>query len=206
MDVNNKEYAAFKDNFVNVFHKLAPKKTKIFRSNQKPNVSKTLSLAIMTRSRLKNKADKIQLSSDKKIIKKVNLATKLNKQYKKEYFKNIEENTESKNFWNKCKPYFSNKWNSCDFKILLTENEEIINESAKVANVFNSYFESVKEFLDLFNWVPEPYDQDSVESIIQRFSHHPSFIKIKQNIKISKTNIFHTSNSWFCEKHYKRII
>ena len=36
------------------FHKLAPKKTKNLRSNQKPNVSKTLSLAIMTRSRLEN--------------------------------------------------------------------------------------------------------------------------------------------------------
>ena len=105
------------------FHKLAPKKTKNLRSNQKPNVSKTLSLAIMTRSRLKNEADKIQLSSDKKIIKKGNLATKLNKQFKKEYFKNIEDNTESKNFCNKCKPYFSNKWNSGDSKILLTENE-----------------------------------------------------------------------------------
>ena len=54
--------------------------------------------------------------------------------------------------------------------------------------MFNSYCKSVTEFLDLFNWVPEPYDQakDSVESIIQRFSHDPSIIKITQNIKISK--------------------
>ena len=40
--------------------------------------------------------------------------------------------------------------------------------------------------LDLSNLAPEPYDQakDSVERVMQRFSHHPSIIKIKQNVKI----------------------
>ena len=71
---------------------------------------------------------------------------------------------------------------------MLIENEEIINESTKVANVFNSYFESATESLNLFNWATEPYDQvkDSVDRIVQNFSLHPSIIKIKQNIKILK--------------------
>ena len=71
---------------------------------------------------------------------------------------------------------------------MLTENEEIINESTGVANVFNSYFESATESLNLFNWATEPYDQvkDSVDRIVQRFPLHPSIIKIKQNIKILK--------------------
>ena len=116
------------------------------------------------------------------------MVTKLNSNFKKEYLKNIEDNTDSKNLWNKCKPYFSNKYNNGDSNILQIENKEFINESAIVANVFNSYCELVTESLDLFNWTPEPYDQvkGSVESIIQRFSHHPSIIKIKQNIKTSK--------------------
>ena len=64
----------------------------------------------------------------------------------------------------------------------------MINESPKVANVFNSYFNSVTESHDLFNWAPEPCDQakDSVKRIIQRSLHHPSIIKIKQNINILK--------------------
>ena len=68
-----------------------------------------------------------------------------------------------------------------DSKIFVTENEEIINGSAKVANVLHSYFESVTESHDLFNWAPKLYDQakDSVERIIERFSHHPSIIKMK---------------------------
>ena len=75
---------------------------------------------------------------------------------------------------------------------MLIENEEIINESAKVANVLHSNFESVTESLNLFNWTPKPDDQakDSIERIVQRFSHHPSVIKIKQNIKILKKNSF----------------
>ena len=46
------------------------KKQKCFRGNQKPHVSKALRLAIMKRSRLKNKANKTQLSSDKQNYKK----------------------------------------------------------------------------------------------------------------------------------------
>ena len=52
--------------------------------------------------------------------------------------------------------------------------------------MINSYSESVTESFNLLNWAAEPYDQakDSVERIVQRFSHHPSIIKIKGNIKI----------------------
>ena len=73
------------NNFVNVFNKQAPKKTKFFWGNHKPHVFKTLRLAIMKRSRLKNKANKTQLPSDKQNYKKQrNLVTVLNKLFKKE--------------------------------------------------------------------------------------------------------------------------
>ena len=119
-------------------------------------------------------------------------------QFKKEYFDNIEDNNDSKKFWNKCKPDFSNKYINGDSKILLIENEEIINESAKVASVFNSSLESVTESLDMFIWAPEPDDQakELFKRIIQRFSHHPSFIKIKhQNFETFLKIFFHTSSS-----------
>ena len=65
LDVNSKGYAAFGDNFVTILNKHALKKTKKFRGNHKPHVFKTLRLAIMKRSRLKNKTNKTQLPSDK---------------------------------------------------------------------------------------------------------------------------------------------
>ena len=65
LDLSNKDYAVFEDNFMNVLNKNAPKKAKTFMVSYKPRVSKTLRLAIMKRSRLKNKANKTQLPSDK---------------------------------------------------------------------------------------------------------------------------------------------
>ena len=55
-----------------------------------------------------------------------------------------------------------------------------MNESAKVANVFNSYLESVTEPLDLFNRAKASTSWPST-----CFSYRPSIIQIRQN-KISK--------------------
>ena len=126
---------------------------------------KNLRLAIM----------KLTYLAINKIVKKKNepnLVTKLNKQKNISIISKITL-TDSKNFCDKCNnfatsAYFSNKYNSGDSKIFLTENEEIINEKTKAADVFNSYFESVTESLHLFNWPLEPYDQvkDLVDRII----------------------------------------
>ena len=45
-----------KKNFVETLNNQAPKKSKIFRGNQKPHINKILRNAIMKRSKLKNKA------------------------------------------------------------------------------------------------------------------------------------------------------
>ena len=58
LNLTNMDYMTFEDNFVNVLIKHEHKKTKVFRENQKPHVSKTLILAIMKCSHLKNKAPK----------------------------------------------------------------------------------------------------------------------------------------------------
>ena len=48
---------------------------------------------------------------------------------------------------------------------LLVKKDEINNESAKVANVFDSYFESVAESHDLFNWVSKPYSRGTCSNL-----------------------------------------
>ena len=53
---NNVTFTSFENNFVNVLNQQAPKKSKVFRGNQKPHLNKSLRAAIMTRSLLKNKA------------------------------------------------------------------------------------------------------------------------------------------------------
>ena len=64
----------------------------------------------MKRSRLKSKANKSHLPADlSKYKKQCNLVVKLNMKHKKEYFENLNVAANSKPFWEKCKPYFSNK-------------------------------------------------------------------------------------------------
>ena len=52
------DYVEFLGSFVETLDKHAPKKTKIFRRNNKPHINKTLRKAIMKRSQLENKANK----------------------------------------------------------------------------------------------------------------------------------------------------
>ena len=75
----------------------APKKSKIFRGNQKPHINKILRNAIMKRSQLKNKANKTKSVDDLiKYKKQRNLVVKLNKNCKKEFFDNLETKSNSK--------------------------------------------------------------------------------------------------------------
>ena len=52
----NNDYQTFEKNFVETLNNQVPKKSKIFRGNQKPHINKILRNAIMKRSKFKNKA------------------------------------------------------------------------------------------------------------------------------------------------------
>ena len=52
---NNVTFISFENNFENVLNEQAPKKSKVFRGNQKPHLNKSLRAAIIKRSRLKIK-------------------------------------------------------------------------------------------------------------------------------------------------------
>ena len=70
----------------------------------------------------KKKANKTKSVDDLiKYNKQGNLVLKLNNNCKKEFFDNLETKNNSKSFWDKCKPYFSNKHSKRDSDILLIE-------------------------------------------------------------------------------------
>ena len=54
----------FEKEFIDTLNKHAPKKTMLFRGNQKPHDNKVLCSAIIKRSRLKNKANKTRNAVD----------------------------------------------------------------------------------------------------------------------------------------------
>ena len=100
-------------------------------------------------SRLKNKANKSRQPADlSKYKKQRNLVVKLNKKYKKEHFEKLNVDTNSKPFWEKCKPCFSNKHAKGGSNIMLIEKDEILLRNKKITDVFNSYFDSVIDSLD----------------------------------------------------------
>ena len=91
----NNDYQTFEANFVDTLNNQAPKKSKIFRGNQKSHINKILRNAIMKRSQLKNKANK-SVDDLIKYKKQRNLVVKLNKNCKKEFFDNLETKSNSK--------------------------------------------------------------------------------------------------------------
>ena len=183
----NADYSKFEREFIDTLNKYAPKKTKLFRGNQKPHVNKVLRSAIMKRSRLKNKANKTRKAVDIFNYKKQrNLVVKINNECKREYFDKLNVKTTSKPFWKTCKPYFSNKHSHGGSKITLIENDRIISENNKIAKTFNTYFESVTDSLNVFEWISESVNSnDKIEQILFKFSKHPSILKIKQKVKIN---------------------
>ena len=78
----------------------------------------------MKRLELKSKANKTKRPKDISDYKKQrDLGVKLSKERRIEYFENLETSKSSKLFWNKCKPYFSNKHAHGEAKIILIEKE-----------------------------------------------------------------------------------
>ena len=81
----------------------------------------------MKRSALKRKASRTKEQEDiiKKYKKQQNSIIKLNRKTKLHYFNNLEATKNSKPFWDKCRPYFSNKHVHSDSKIILIEKEKL---------------------------------------------------------------------------------
>lgn len=80
----------------------------------------------MKRSRLKCKASMTKNPIDiKNYMKERNVAVKLNRQSKSEYFEKVSICKTSKSFWDTCKPYFSNKHAKLNSKIMLVKGEKV---------------------------------------------------------------------------------
>ena len=70
------------------------------------------------------------------------------------------------------------------FQNYLTENDRIVSENNKIAKTFNTYFESVTDSLNLFEWIGDLFNSnDKIEQIIAKFVKHPSILKIKLKSK-----------------------
>ena len=105
------------------------------------------------------------------------MVVQLNNKQKNEYSENLNVATNSKPFWDVRKLYFSNKHKKGDSIIVLIEKHEILLKNKKIADVLNSYFESVTDLLNLFSWTTQIKNEsiDAVQNIKQFVNNQAKF-------------------------------
>ena len=152
------------------------------------------------RSALKRKASRTKQQEDiTKCKKQRNLVVKLNREMKLHYFNYLETSKNSKPFWNKCRPHFSNKNVHGDSKILLNEKEEIrtntneiveketlLANNDEIAKTFDKHFAQMIEKLNTFEWPSNDEDlaKETLTRSLKKFKNRPSIVKIKNKYLI----------------------
>ena len=185
-------YDDFKDIFMTTLNNHAPEKKKIVRGNQAPFMSHCLSKAIMHRSKLKNKFNKYPTDENKSNYKKQrNFCVKLLRQEKKIFYNNLDLNVfeDNRKFWSKIKPLFSEKYNTRTNKIIIVGNNNIFSDNEIVAEKLNNFFIDSVENLEIEPFLTETGRrlnsnvENEIEDIIQKYTSHPSILKIKEHVK-----------------------
>ena len=178
-------YEALETKTVEVLDKHAPRKTKFLRGNHKPRVSKKLKKEIMKRSQLKSFANKTSKDIDLyKFRKQRNLVVNLNKKEKKNFLNFIPVGNDSKPFWEKYLPYFSNKRIKTWGNIILSDKDGLIFKKIEVAEEFNIHFQSITSSLGLSKWPDSSEllnEPDQIKSIVKKYKSHPSIKKSRAN-------------------------
>ena len=200
-------YTEWEKDVVKTLNKHAPLKMKVTRGNHQSIITKNLRKAVMKRSVMKKRAN---ISNNPEIIKlykkQRNYVVNLSRKVKKEYFqKHMPHGASSNDFWKFCKPFFSNKTNNFDNKIILVEKGEVVSKNEKITTHFNNYFNNITEGLNIKKWsISHKFSDDPLVNAIRKYENHPSIIKIKSSVEttqlfdfnfVSSDDIFKIINS-----------
>ena len=178
------------------FH--APIKKKTVRADDGPFMTKILSKAIMSRTRLRNIYCKDRTVENLKAFKKQrNKTVKILRQAKKDYYKGLDiknlnatNKTDNRKFWISVKPHFNDKVKTSS-AIVLMENDEIVSEDRAVANILNDYFSNITKSLNIADNnenIATGYEiSDPVTADIEKYRSRPSVMLIKghyENVEV----------------------
>ena len=131
MYIGHVDCKTFESVCIEVLNRHAPLKKKHLRANNSPFMNKTLSKAVMTRSRLRNKFLKDPNNVNRyNYTKYRNYCTALFRHEKRLYYNNLNTKliTDNKTFWKTVKLLFSDKHFS-NRTITLLEGDEIISKT-----------------------------------------------------------------------------
>ena len=122
---------------------------------------------------------------------------------KRDFFSSIKIKKDAKSFWHACKPFMASKPINNKERIMLIENDVVITDDNKVADVFNNYFTYITKTLDIPSWRHHDiYVNDPIIYAISKYRYHPSIMSIKRSSPKTKFTFSHVSS----ETVYKYII
>ena len=142
--------------------------------------NKDLSKAMMLTTKLCNKFLKQKTTETRSAYNKQrNICVSILRKAKRSYFENlvIKSLSDNRTFWGTVKPLFSNKVRSNDY-IILNENDLLIRNEYKIANIFNTFFvntvpnlgiEIDQQYLSNVSNISDP-----VEKAVKKYQKHPS--------------------------------
>ena len=170
-----------------ILNKHVPQKKKYVKGNQSPFMNKTLSEAIIQRSKLRNLFLKKRTEENtNNYVKQRNLCVTLLRKNKREFFGNLNEThlCDNKNFWGVFKPLLSNKvvYNE---RITLVEDDKIIENDKNTASILNEFFSNIITTLGIPQYnETEPVNHNighPLMKAIMKYRFHPSIVAIKKN-------------------------
>ena len=163
----NAVYEKYEKDFINILDIHAPIKSRQPRKQPLPCMNRELRKAVYRKHMLYTQYTKNRNSKTwEKYRRQRNMVTKLKKKSVKTYFlERCSGGSKNSNFWSTMKPFFSKKCNLGEQKIILTENNNIINDTKEVSEHFNNFFATVA------NKIGNDVIYDPV--------NHPSILQIK---------------------------
>ena len=189
-------YESFASSCNEILDNHVPLKKKYVRGNHSPFMNKSLSKAIMIRTRLRNSFLKNRSEENKiNYNKQSKLCVTLLRKIKREYYKNlsVENICDNKKCWKVLKPLLSNKIMSNE-KITLVAGTKILKNDKETAKILNNFFSTIIQNLK----IPQYKEQDPISASISdpvmraivKYRAHPSIIAIKENCNSSALSIF----------------
>ena len=175
------------ESFNVIQNKHVPQKKKYVRGNQSPFMNKTLSKAIMQRSKLRNLFLKKRTEENRNnYVKQRNLCVTLLQKSKREFFGSLNEThlCNNKKFWGVVKPLLSNKvvYNE---RITLVKDDKVIENDKNTASILNKFFSNVIITLGIPRYnETEPVSHnigDPLMKAIIKCRFHPSIVAIKKS-------------------------
>ena len=178
-------YETFHDIFTSTLDAISPLKTRFLRVNDKPHMTRILRKAIMTRARLKNIANSINIL---RLKAQGNLVVHLNKKIKTSISC---KGVEVVKLFGRLANFSSQKKVLTRSRIILVDHNEIVSGDQEIATVFNSYFSTITSSLPISRWNLNfiPSSDDPVINALIKFKDHPSISKDHPSIIIIRNRI-----------------